>query len=167
MKKHKIIITIVIATMLLVTLMVGCKPKMTVENIYSLASYNTQSGEKGKEIVMEVKLGETVVYKYDKGTITSYPGIDLGNLSFGDAVKGLDFKAAYFEEESLLVTNGVAEYKSKIKDAKNFLGVEATDAKVSISAKVKPQQLLTTDITYNVSSGGNNFSVTISVKNTY
>ncbi len=170
MKKKSLLVVAIVVAMLIVVAFVGCKEKFTLDDIYSLASYSSSSGETSRNLSILVKQGETVVYNYKDGQVVeSVEGITFDPASFGNVGKGLEFKSSYFTNEQLMLEKDMtASYSAEIADAANFLGLaDITNPKVAVKANASENKLLSLELTYDTAKNGYDFSVAISVEMVY
>lgn len=168
--KAGVIVAIIAVVTLLAVMATACvTKKFSQDDIFNLASYATDSNEKEREVVIEVKSGSTVVYKYDNGDETFADGLENeGSFSLSGKGTGFNFKAEYFENAAFSDANGTATFKADVKDVKNFLGIEsATNGKVEVTADSANKKLKSVKVTYDVENGGTAYSVSIDVTMKY
>ncbi len=164
-----IVATVAIATVFAVVF-AACETKtFTQDSLFQLASYSKASNEKDREVVIEVKSGSTLIYKYDDGEETFADGLNPdGSFSLSGKGTGFNFKNEYFENASFTDSNGTATFKADIKDAKNFLGIaSATKGKVTVTADSANSKLKTISVSYDVESNGTTYSVSVNVTMKY
>lgn len=164
-----IVATVAIATVFAVVF-AACETKtFTQDSLFQLASYSKASNEKGREVVIEVKSGSTLIYKYDDGEETFADGLNPdGSFSLSGKGTGFNFKNEYFENASFTDSNGTATFKADIKDAKNFLGIaSATKGKVTVTADSANSKLKTISVSYDIESNGTTYSVSVNVTMKY
>lgn len=164
-----IVATVAIATVFAVVF-AACETKtFTQDSLFQLASYSKASNEKDREVVIEVKSGSTLIYKYDDGEETFADGLNPdGSFSLSGKGTGFNFKKEYFENASFTDSNGTATFKADIKDAKNFLGIaSATKGKVTVTADSANSKLKTISVSYDVESNGTTYSVSVNVTMKY
>lgn len=163
------IATVAIATVFAVVF-AACETKtFNQDSLFQLASYSKASNEKDREVVIEVKSGSTLIYKYDDGEETFADGLNPdGSFSLSGKGTGFNFKNEYFENASFTDSNGTATFKADIKDAKNFLGISsATNGKVTVTADSANSKLKTISVSYDVESNGTTYSVSVNVTMKY
>lgn len=170
----KNIFKVMIATVAIVTVIAivftACETTtFNQDSLFKLASYATDSKEKDREVVIEVKSGSTLIYKYDDGDETFADGIEgEGGFSLSGKGTGFNFKTEYFENATFTDADGTATFKADIKDAKNFLGVSsAKKGKVNVTADSANNKLKTIDVSYEVESNGTTYSVSVKVTMKY
>ena len=164
-----IVATVAIATVFAVVF-AACETKtFTQDSLFQLASYSKSSNEKDREVVIEVKSGSTLIYKYDDGEETFADGLNPdGSFSLSGKGTGFNFKNEYFENASFTDSNGTATFKADIKDAKNFLGIaSATKGKVTVTADSANSKLKTISVSYDIESNGTTYSVSVNVTMKY
>lgn len=164
-----IVATVAIATVFAVVF-AACETKtFTQDSLFQLASYSKASNEKDREVVIEVKSGSTLIYKYDDGEETFADGLNPdGSFSLSGKGTGFNFKNEYFENASFTDSNGTATFKADIKDVKNFLGIaSATKGKVTVTADSANSKLKTISVSYDVESNGTTYSVSVNVTMKY
>ena len=164
-----IVATVAIATVFAVVF-AACETKtFTQDSLFQLASYSKASNEKDREVVIEVKSGSTLIYKYDDGEETFADGLNPdGSFSLSGKGTGFNFKNEYFENASFTDSNGTATFKADIKDAKNFLGIaSATKGKVTVTADSANSKLKTISVSYDIESNGTTYSVSVNVTMKY
>ena len=164
-----IVATVAIATVFAVVF-AACETKtFTQDSLFQLASYSKASNEKDREVVIEVKSGSTLIYKYDDGEETFADGLNPdGSFSLSGKGTGFNFKNEYFENASFTDSNGTATFKADTKDVKNFLGIaSATKGKVTVTADSANSKLKTISVSYDVESNGTTYSVSVNVTMKY
>lgn len=148
--KKKFLIAILALTIILTVAMTGCFVKISVADIYNIASYSTQSSS-NRTLSLVVKSGETVVYSNVNGEISQIEGFNFDNLIGTEAGAGLVFKAEYFKNETLNKGKAETTYTATIEDTQGFLGVsDASDATIKVVVNTKEKTLKSTNIKYNV-----------------
>lgn len=166
----KIMIAVVAVVMVIAVVFAACETKtFDQEALFKLASYSTSSNEKDREVVIEVKSGSTLIYKYDDGEETFADGLENeGSFSLSGKGTGFTFKDSYFSNATFSDSNNTATFKADIKDAKSFLGVaSATNGKVTVTADSANNKLKTISVSYDVESNGTTYSVSVNVTMKY
>lgn len=135
------------------------------QDLYKIASYQSDAANKNGKLTIEVKVGDISLYKYEDGKETIHKNIDADAMSFGADGIGFEFDDMYFDNMEFKVENGEATFKADIRETLVFLGVEsASNGKVSVSVDVGKKSLKTLDVTYDIVNSSGTYNVSVSVR---
>lgn len=161
---------IVVVALICAVVFAGCTTKeFTQDDLFKLASYATNSNEKGRDVTIVVKSGSTQIYKYENGEETFLEGLEnTGSFALSGKGTGFTFQADYFENAKFTNADGIATFKADVKDVSKFLGIaNAKNAEVNVKADSANKKLKTIEVNYEVEQNGTTYSVEIDVEMKY
>lgn len=148
----KVIAITIVALTVCAVVLAGCdKVSFEQEELLKLASFETPSNEKSKDLKINVTSGGMTIYSYDNGKVATNDDVDAPEFSLGADGAGFDFKEEYFKNISYLTSKSTATFTADVADVSAFLGIpDATNAKVVVVADAQNKRLNSITVVYEV-----------------
>lgn len=172
MKRKSLLFITVVLAIVVTAALVGCT--MSQDDLFKLADFSKSSGETGRNIEIYVKSAdnsgaEVVVYHYLNGAVEEqYAGFDFSGLTYENGGSALKFNKDYFSNTNYDVDKSkVATFTGDVTKTKEFMGIDATNAKVTIKGNTKEKQLVSNSLTYSKVTTNKTYNVSVVVTMSY